>query len=186
MSEKPVSKKPVSEKPGREARTFFVDTRFQRLARRPGGVPRDQAIENAQAKIDAGQPDFEAWLDGQLYELVDTLRQVQAGTADAQWAEAIAAQCRQLRDVGTTMGFVLLTFVANNLCEMLESANGKSEGNLELIACHVDALLLARQKQYRKLRPEQLPELSAGLRRVAEFAESASIAPDDAGTPSGQ
>jgi hypothetical protein len=85
------------------------------------------------------------------------------------------------------MGFVLLTFVANNLCEMLESANGSgAQCNLELIACHVDALLLARQKQYRKLRPEQLPELSAGLRRVAEFAESASIAPDDAGTPSGQ
>jgi hypothetical protein len=177
----------MSEKPGREARTFFVDTRFQRLARRPGGVPRDQAIENAQAKIDAGQPEFEAWLDGQLHELVDIVRQVQAGTADPAWSAAIASHCRQLRDVGTTMGFVLLTFVANNLCEMLESANGNgAQCNLELIACHVDALLLARQKQYRKLRPEQLPELSAGLRRVAEFAESTSIAPDDAGTPSGQ
>jgi hypothetical protein len=177
----------MSEKPGREARTFFVDTRFQRLARRPGGVPRDQAIESAQAGLDAGQPDFEAWLDGQLYELVDTLRQVQAGTADSNWSQSIAAQCRQLRDVGTTMGFVLLTFVANNLCEMLESTNGGgAQSNLGLIACHVDALLLARQKQYRKLRPEQLPELSEGLRRVAEFAESASIAPGEAGTPSGQ
>jgi hypothetical protein len=32
------------------------------------------------------------------------------------------------------------------------------------------ALLLARQEQYRNLRSEQLPELSSGLRRVAEYA----------------
>jgi len=35
-----------------EARLFFVDTRFQKMARRPGGVPRDRAIEQAQKYID--------------------------------------------------------------------------------------------------------------------------------------
>jgi hypothetical protein len=176
----------MSEKSGREGRTFFLETRFQRMARRPGGVPRAEAIKNAQAKIDAGQPEFEAWLDRQLSELADTVRQAQAGTAEPGWPEAVASQGCQLRDVGTTMGFVLLSFVANNLCAILENANGAAEGNLDLIACHVDALLLAKQKQYRKLRPEQLPELSEGLRRVANFAESANIAPGDGEAPGGQ
>jgi hypothetical protein len=176
----------MSEKSVREGRTFFLETRFQRMARRPGGVPRAQAIKDAQAQIDAGQPEFEAWLDGQLSELTGIVRQAQAGTAERRWWEAVASQGRQLRDVGTTMGFVLLSFVANNLCAILENANGAAEANLDLIACHVDALLLAKQKQYRKLRPEQLPELSEGLRRVADFAESTGIAADDGETPGSQ
>lgn len=176
----------MSEKSVCEARTFFVDTRFERLARRPGGLPRAQAIENAQAQIDAGQPQFEAWLDGALYDLADIVRKAQAGTAEPRWWEAVASQGRQLHDIGTTMGFVLLSFVANSLCQILENANGAAEANLDLIACHVDALLLAKQKQYRKLRPEQLPELSEGLRRVADFAENASIAPGDREAPGGQ
>jgi hypothetical protein len=32
----------------------------------------------------------------------------------------------------------------------------------------MDALMLARQKSYRRLRPEQVPELTKGLRRVVE------------------
>jgi hypothetical protein len=31
----------MSNESNREARTFFVESRFQKLARRPGGVPRD-------------------------------------------------------------------------------------------------------------------------------------------------
>jgi hypothetical protein len=36
--------------------------------------------------------------------------------------------------------------------------------------------MLARQERYRNMRPDQLPELSAGLRRVVERA---SQAPED-------
>ena len=33
-----------------EAKLFYADTRFERLARRPGGVEREQAIKQAQAR----------------------------------------------------------------------------------------------------------------------------------------
>jgi hypothetical protein len=160
----------------REARTFFVDTRFQRMARRPGGVPRAQALENAQARIEENKPELEAFLDRELQELVTLIRNVQAGAAEPQWPEAVCFHSRQLRDIGTTIGFQLLTFVADNLCEILEGANSGIECNMESITCHVDALLLARQKRYRNMRPEQLPELTKGLRLVVE---SASITPVD-------
>ena len=42
----------MAESGDREARVFSVETRFQKMARRPGGVPRDQAIEKAAAKIE--------------------------------------------------------------------------------------------------------------------------------------
>jgi hypothetical protein len=151
-----------------DARIFFVDTRFQRMARRPGGVPRTQALENAQSKIADSTPEFEAWLDRELQALADLMAKVHGRAAEAGWSEAICGHCRQLRDVGTTMGYELLTFVANNLCAILEAAVADDEGNIETIICHIDAMLLARQKQYRHLRPEQVPELSKGLRLVAE------------------
>jgi hypothetical protein len=166
----------MSEKSNREARTFFVDTRFQKMARRPGGISRAQAIENAQLKIEANKPEFEAWLDSELQALVDLVGKVRAGTAEPQWVELACSHCRQLRDIGTTVGYTLLTFIASNLCEILEGAAPGVESNLEMAACHVDALLLARQARYRNMRPDQLPELSGGLRRVAEFV---STAPDD-------
>ena len=162
---------------GREARTFSVETRFQKLARRPGGLSRTQALENAQAKIEETKPDFEAWLDGELRALTDLVANgVQAGATDSAWAEGIVAHCGQLRDIGTTMGYTLLSFIAGNLCEILEGANTDAKSNIESIMCHVDALLLARQAQYRDMRPEQLPELTGGLRRVAEFIR---LSPDD-------
>ena len=161
----------------REARTFFVDTRFQKMARRPGGVPRAQAIENALARIEEHKPNLEAWLDGELDALVELVRNAQAGTAEPQWTEAVEAHSRQLRDVGATIGFELLTFVANNLCATLEGMNPHDPSKTDSIACHVDAMLLARQRRYRKMRPEQLPELTKGLRLVAE---TVSIHPDDA------
>jgi hypothetical protein len=161
----------------REARTFFVETRFQRLARRPGGLSRTQALENAQAKIEETKPEFEAWLDGELRELTDLVAKgVQAGAADPAWAAGIVAHCGQLRDIGTTMGYTLLSFIAGNLCGILEGANTDAKNNIESIMCHLDALLLARQAQYRDMRPEQLPELTGGLRRVAEFIR---LSPDE-------
>jgi hypothetical protein len=39
-----------------------------------------------------------------------------------------------------------------------------------MIDCHIDALFLARTDRYRHLRPEQLPEMTSGLRRVVERA----------------
>ena len=166
----------MAENPNREARIFSVETRFQRMARRPGGISRSQALENAQQKIEANKPEFEAFLDSELRALVDLMAKVRAGTAEPQWAEAVCSHCRQLRDIGTTVGYTLLTFIASNLCEILESAGPGAEGNLKMIDCHVDALLLARQARYRNMRPDQLPELSGGLRKVAEFV---STAPDD-------
>src|SRR5262249_56924809 len=95
------------------------------------------------------------------------------GAADPGWAEGIVSHCGQLRDIGTTMGYTLLSFIAGNLCEILEDANTDAKSNIETIMCHLDALLLARQARYRDMRPEQLPELTGGLRRVAEFIRRA-------------
>jgi hypothetical protein len=151
-----------------DVRIFPVETRFQQLAKRPGGIPRDKALAQAQAKIDEAKPAFDDWLNQQLDTLVDVVKGAQTQGADAEWAEAANRYCRQLRDVGSTMDFELLTFIAGSLSEILDAITMGAEFDRDAIQCHIDALLLARQKSYRGIKPEQVPELISGLRRVAE------------------
>jgi hypothetical protein len=70
------------------------------------------------------------------------------------------------------MGFELVTFVASNFCNVLAAIRAGGRYDKDAVDCHVDALSLAIQLPYRKLRPDQLPELSSGLQRVFEKLQS--------------
>jgi hypothetical protein len=164
----------MSEKANHEARTFFADTRFERMARRPGGITREQALASGQAQVDEIKLEFADWLDRKLQELSTAIQQAEGSSFDPSWHEHAYRCCCELRDVGATMGYELVTFIANNLCAILDVIKTGKPYDREMINCHVDALLLATMEQYRHLRPEQLPEMTGGLRRVAELA---SIAP---------
>jgi hypothetical protein len=155
--------------------TFFVETNFQKLARRAGGVPREQALENARVTLETIKLGFRDWLEGEISHLATEIRKGRSGSPSGEgWAEAALVHCRQIRDVGATMGFQLVTFIAGNLCEMLDGVIAGAVPRNDMIDCHLDALYLAKQEQYRHLSPEQLPELSDGLRRVLEAAHAAS------------
>ena len=155
-----------------DARIFHVDTRFQRLARRSGGMSREQAISRAQAGIEEAGGGFEEWVDTELKELVDLVKSANTGRAAPDWLEAANFRGRQLRDVGTTMGFELLSFVADSLCDLLDSIAGGAECNMDSVVCHVDALVLSRQERYRHMQPDQVPDLTKGLRRVVKHVST--------------
>jgi hypothetical protein len=163
----------MTENSNNEARVFSPKTRFQTLARRPGGVSRNQAVENAQGKIDEAKLGFDEWFDGELAELIGWIERAKSGEAVECWIGPAQLHANQLRDIGTTVGFELLTFVANTLCTILDGIKAGAECNMESLTCHVDSLLLIRQKQFRHLHPDQVPELSRGLHRVAESVSTA-------------
>ena len=158
----------------REARLFFIDTRFQKMARRPGGVPRERAIEQAQATIEEAKLGFDDWLEHELGELTSLIDNAKNGIAEQDWADIASIKSRQFRDIGTTMGFELLTFIADSLLEIFEATAAGAECNMESVMCHLDALVLVKQKSYRNLKPEQLPELTSGLRRMVECTTTCS------------
>jgi hypothetical protein len=77
-----------------------------------------------------------------------------------------------LRDVGGTMGYELVSFIASNFCHILDAIKAGAAYDKDMIDCHMDALLLARTEQYRHLTPDQVPEMASGLRRVVELAKA--------------
>jgi hypothetical protein len=133
---------------------------------------RESAIENAQRQIDDMKPSFIDWLDRELKELSVATRLVTNNPGDTSALERAHEASCQLRDVGGTMGYELVTFVATNFCGILDAMRAGAPLDKDMIDCHMDALLLARTEPYRHLRPEQLPEMSKGLRRVVELASA--------------
>jgi hypothetical protein len=162
----------MAKPPSPEARIFQVDTRFQKLARRAGGISKEKALERAQDEIERVKPGFDQWLDGELRALTSLIADAAAGKAGPNWVESANARSRELYDSSGTLGFQLLSFIARSLSDILDSIEGGGECNMESIVCHIDALNLAAQKSYRRMRPEQVPELTEGLRRVVKHVVS--------------
>lgn len=159
-----------------EANIFYADTRFERLARRPGGISREEALERAQSAVEELKTDFVEWIDEQYSELSATLAAIVRNPTDKAALERAHEKSAYLRDVGGTMGYTLVTFVASTLCDVLDAYIAGAPFDKNVTDCHMDAFLLARTDEYRHLRPEEVPELAKGLLRVVEVA---SIAPPD-------
>ena len=166
----------MSKPPSAPANIFYPDTRFERLARRPGGVDREQALQRAQVEVEGMKADFDVWIDGEFTNLNAALSQVAGNPADKAALERANVYCAHLRDVGSTMGYELVTFIARTLCEILDAYIAGAPYDQEVIDCHSNAFLLARMDEYRHLRPDQVPDLTNGLLRVVEIA---SIIPPD-------
>lgn len=151
------------------AREFHVVTNFQRMARRPGGVTREQAVQKATAAIETFKPGFKDWLDRELDELLQVVPGPEGiSEKELSWIDVADMHCQRLADVAATMDYQFVSFVAANLCVIFEAMKKGAEYHPEVIACHVDALQLASREQYRRLRAEDLPELTEGLRRVLD------------------
>jgi chemotaxis protein histidine kinase CheA len=169
----------MPEKPRREAHIFHVDSRFERMARRSGGITREQALANAQAQVDQIKADFANWLDQELQQLRAALTQIEVYPSDIAVLDRADHNCSQLRDIGATMGFELVTFVAGSLCAMLDTIKAGAAYDKDMIDCHINALFLVKTEPYRNLSPHQVPEMSYGLRRIVELAMQTT--PDESG-----
>ena len=159
----------MSKNNDKKVREFHVETTFQEMARRPGGLPRDQALKRAESNIDAFKPTFAAWLNEQLDELLGAIPDNESAEFEqSEWIYTADKYSQYLADVAATMDYQFVSLVTNNLCMIFEVIKRGAERNGEIITCHIDALRLARRQDYRGLRPEDLPELSEGLRRVLD------------------
>lgn len=161
----------MTEQSSREANIFFVETNFQKLARRPGAIPRDKAIANAQANIDTLKKEFPDWLDNKLDELCAAIQPLETNPHDLGLMREAYQRCSHLQDVGATMGYELVTFIARIMCEYFEAVMAGAPYCTETVNLHLDALTLASKPPYCHLRPDQLPEMTGGLRRVVERAK---------------
>ena len=167
----------MNKPPDYEAREFHVETKFQQLAKRPGGVSRDQALSNAQASVATLKPGFETWLDDEITHLLKAIPQAGSDLKERAWMKTADAHSQHLADVSATMGYDFVSYVANNLCLMFDAIRQGADYRRDVMVCHLDALVLGRKDKFRRMKPEDVPELTEGLRRVLGSQKPKTAAP---------
>lgn len=165
-----------SVKSTREARIFDVVTRFQELARRPGGVPRELAMAQAASNIHQLKQEFDPWLRRTIAELEAALADLHRDGADPEAAFRAENGCRDLQAVAGPLGFDLISTVASSLGDVVSALRDGAPYDVAAVTCHTDALSLAI-KFGPSLPPAQIAELVGGLRKVAELARRLPGAP---------
>lgn len=132
---------------GEDDNLIPVTTRFHAQVLRPGGVSREQAIRSAEAQIGELLPQFADWLERELEALI---RSIPGGLTEAKiddpWIEPAFQHSRAVRDVGATMGFELLSFAANNLCDIFEMVHSGVACPIDTVESQLQALLLAKRE----------------------------------------
>jgi hypothetical protein len=156
-----------------EAIEFRVETKFQRLAKRSGGIPRDRAIKNAEVNVSDFKTKFKTWLDEEIDALRDALPADQAAARDLDWIDTADLHCQFVADVAATMDFEMVSFVAKNLCLIFDAVKKGAPYRHDIVMCYLNTLLLASREEHRTMKPDDMPELASGLRRVLE-----SVAPE--------
>jgi len=151
-----------------EAREFHVETKFQQFAKRPGGITREQAIVSAQSTVATLKPGFETWLDDEMTQLLKAVPPAGADLKERAWMKTADGHSQRLADVSATMGYDFVSYVANNLCLMFDAIRQGADYRRDVMVCHLDALVLGRKDKFRRMKPEDVPELTEGLRRVLE------------------
>jgi hypothetical protein len=150
-----------------DARIFFIETTFQRMANRPGGLTRSQAVARANAHIDDMKSGFDDYADMKLAELSTIVMEAEVRPLGSQEIDRALACCRELRDTGTTMGYDFMTSVARNFCAIWEAMAGGTKVEADILTCHIDALLLSRSARLHPIDTQKVNEISEGLVRVA-------------------
>ena len=135
-------------------------------------MSRARAIERAEIEIAEVKVEFDEWLSRELAELMTAFEAARDSQRDPGRLAELANRSRQLRDVTATMRFELLSFVGASLCDLLDSISAEAEFPIESIVCHLDALNLSARPDFRGLRPDEVPELTKGLRRVVKHAST--------------
>jgi len=101
------------------------------------------AIAKAEAALKSLSGNFTQWLNDEITKL-DTARQaVRAEGPDAANMESLYLRAHDLKGLGATYGFPLITRIAGLLCRLIDDKAKRLETPMGLIDAHIDAIKAA-------------------------------------------
>lgn len=138
-------------RPMSKAKAEFIDPKdvSPRAAQITRPVFDEKAVARADDTLKAMSGSFGEWLDADIARL-QTARVLAEGSG---WAtvslHALFTVAHDLKGMGATYGYPLVTQIAASLCRMIETDAGKAaaRANPSLVTAHVDALRAAARDQ---------------------------------------
>lgn len=155
---------------GSEAgRLFKFPSALQRKVGRVG--PIDPAlVARPEAALDRLSVNFGPWLAEEVLHLAAVRARVRISGFNAKTAATLNIQVHELKGLGATYGFPLITQIADSLCRLIEDEKTRLAAPLFLIDAHIDAIAAAVRDGLRSDDDPIGRALVSGLdERVREF-----------------
>jgi hypothetical protein len=104
-----------------------------------GGID-PAAIAKAEAALKGLSSNFAEWLQDEIVKLDAARARIKAEGWNAETAEALYLRAHDLKGLGSTYEFPLITRIAGSLCKMIDDAESRLKAPMHIIDGHIDAI----------------------------------------------
>jgi hypothetical protein len=112
-----------------------VGTRF-------GGIDPG-AVAKAEAALKGLSGQFTQWLQDEIDKLETARAAIRADGLTVATAEALYVRCHDLKGLGSTYGFPLITRIAGSICKLMDEPAMRPVVPIFLVDAHIDAIRAA-------------------------------------------
>lgn len=103
------------------------------------GINAD-AIAKAEEALKAMSAQFSQWLDDEIVKLDKAQADIRAQGYTPATAEALYFRAHDLKGLGTTYEYPLVTRIAGSLCRLLDDADSRMDAPAAVLDAHIDAI----------------------------------------------
>lgn len=120
----------------------FPATNALKVGGRFGAIDPN-AIAKAEAALKSLSSNFAQWLQDEVVKLETARERVRAEGVSAETMESLYLRAHDLKGLGTTYEFPLITRIAASLCKLIDDKEKRLGAPLPLIDAHIDAIKAA-------------------------------------------
>jgi chemotaxis protein histidine kinase CheA len=132
------------------------------------------AVARAEAALQAMSSQFGGWLLDELSKLEAAHKAVQSAGLAEQELEEFYRRAHDLKGLGTTYGYPIVSQFAASLCKLIDSAEGRAKAPRQILDAHVAAIGAAvRQHITTSDHPIGKALLGELMTQVARYADAA-------------
>ncbi|MFZ4607533.1 MAG: Hpt domain-containing protein [Caulobacter sp.] len=134
---------------------------------RLGGID-PAAIAKAEAALKSLSGNFSEWLNDELVKLEAARQRIRTEGLTKETAEALYLRAHDLKGLGATYEFPLVTRIAGSLCKLIDDPETRLNAPMFLVDAHIDGIKAAVRGN---IRTEDHP---VGRKLVEELEDSVS------------
>lgn len=101
------------------------------------------AIAKAEAALKSLSGNFAEWLQDEIAKLEASRQQVKEAGVTVETMENLYLRAHDLKGLGTTYGYQLITRIAGSLCRLIDEKDKRLTAPMALVDAHIDAIKAA-------------------------------------------
>jgi len=105
------------------------------------------AIAKAEAALKSLSGNFSQWLNDEIVKLEGARQQVKAEGVTHETMESLYLRAHDLKGLGTTYGYQLITRIAASLCRLIDEKDKRLTAPMALVDAHIDAIKAAVREE---------------------------------------